>query len=71
MKLTNKEKTILYNFVIGEHNLFVHPNIYNIEEENGIMAVAVKRKLDSTNLNNFDDKKKYAKCLQFLIKKLQ
>lgn len=72
MKLTEIEKRILYNFVIGEHNLFLFPNLENLEDENGSFVVAIKKKLCPTNLNNFDgDKKEYAKTLQSLIKKLQ
>jgi hypothetical protein len=71
IELSKLERRLLYNFVVGENNLMVFPSVDNLEEENGSFAVAVKRKLNYTNLNNLDgDKEEYGKALQKLMKKM-
>lgn len=70
IKLSKLERTLLYNFVIGEHNKIIFPNTDNLKTSNNEMSVEVKVGLSYTNLNNFDgDKKKYGKALSKLIKK--
>lgn len=66
-ELTNKEKRILCNFVLGESNRILYPII----SEWDIGVVEIRIKPDSINLNNFGgDIEKYKKCLKRLIRKL-
>ena len=72
IKLSQLEKRLLYNFVMGENNQLEFPSINIIEASRDNLSVDIRIKPCQTNLNNFSgNKEKYGKALAVLIKKLQ
>ena len=70
-ELTKLEKRLLYNFVIGESNRILFPNIDGLSQFQNNLSIEIKIKPSTVNLNNFNsDIEKYKKALSKLIKKL-
>ena len=70
--LSRLEKTLLYNFVMGESNRLTFPSaVDNINTGQDNLDVEIRIKPSYTNLNNFNgDRIKYEKALSVLKKKL-
>ena len=71
IKLSDLEKRLLYNFVIGERNRISYHQLDSIKERNNELSIEIKIQPSYTNLNNFDGNiKEYTKALNKLVKKL-
>lgn len=72
IKLSDLERRLLYNFVVGERNRLNYPNIDSIKERTNELSFKIKIKPSYVNLNNFGgNQKEYEKALDKLVKKFK